>query len=395
MGFKGAEMTFTQRFTLVLLLAAPTIVLAEEESYSLGLQAFKASRYAEAVAHFSEATVENPDWSTGYLMLGWSELRSGGEERAIGHLERALKLEPSNTTAQLRLGEAYAQVGRYSDTLGFLSKVDDSELADPQRNQLAQTRGLAYLKTGQPTLAVEQYEIATGYDPTNAPLHHALGAAARKAGDLATAAEALGRTVELDPEDHDARLAFVGVLVTRAGQSEAADKADLYQVATQQAEALVAKDRSAESLILLGEAHLGTKSYEPSIDAFQAALVTDPDRWIAHYYLGSAYVAVKRFAAAEASLRAALLQTTAPVETSQTWRLLGHAFEKQQKFEEAQMAYKRGGDSEGAARVVANAKTAEENARIDRENQQAATLQATAEALEAELRSLERGEVPN
>ena len=48
-------------------------------------------------------------------MLGKVELHKGDASLAVGFLERALKMDPKNSSAHYILGEAYKKLGRTAD----------------------------------------------------------------------------------------------------------------------------------------------------------------------------------------------------------------------------------------------------------------------------------------
>lgn len=65
-----------------------------------------------AEAALKQSVWLNPDFTGPYILLGKVELTKGDAALAAGFLERALKMDPNNSSAHYILGEAYQKLGR-------------------------------------------------------------------------------------------------------------------------------------------------------------------------------------------------------------------------------------------------------------------------------------------
>jgi len=372
-----------------------TPAVGSATSYEEGLHEFRAGNYLAASRHFSETVTEHPDWDVGFMMLGWSDLRGGRPESAIEHLEKAVALNTSSAVATLRLGEAYANQGRYGDTLDRLSGIDVEKLAPEQRAELAQIRGVAFARTAQPEKALAQYEIVVSNRPDDRRLQFALGTVARKAGQLDRAVAAFRRCVELEPGNADALRELVAALAAQAFEATGESKSALYREAALFGRRWVELDRTAESLTELGGAELGAKSFVSAIESLRAAIALDERAFVPRYHLAKAHASANQLqSATDVALKAVELAADAQ-ESALGWRLAGQVYEARELYAEAESAFLQAGERESASRVAQNADTARYNAEVDRENRESAALRAEKERLEEILRSLEAGEVPD
>ncbi|MHB0912241.1 MAG: tetratricopeptide repeat protein [Armatimonadota bacterium] len=80
-------------------------------SLDLGMDALKAGKLDEAVAHLEAATAESPGDYRGFNFLGIAYAKKGLVNRAIGALQAALKLRPNSALVNYNLGLAYKEDG--------------------------------------------------------------------------------------------------------------------------------------------------------------------------------------------------------------------------------------------------------------------------------------------
>jgi hypothetical protein len=83
------------------------------------------------------------------------------------------------------------------------------------------------------------------------------------------------------------------------------------------------------------------------------------------------------------------LDLAKPEDKRKVWSQLGFTYEKQRKLPEAIQAYQSAGDSAAAARVEQNKATADENARIEKDNETVKKLRLEQLKLECEMEKLE------
>jgi len=72
-------------------------------------------KWDQAEEALKQAVWLNQTFSGPYILLGKVELKKSGAQLAVGFLERALKLDPNNSSAHYLLGTAYRELGRAED----------------------------------------------------------------------------------------------------------------------------------------------------------------------------------------------------------------------------------------------------------------------------------------
>ena len=102
---------------LLLLLAAITPVHAVETDsdpvaaadpdYAAGKRAIEAKQWDAAIKSFSAAALRAPDNADIQNYLGYAHRNAGKLDVALGHYQRALKLDPRHRGAHEYIGEAY------------------------------------------------------------------------------------------------------------------------------------------------------------------------------------------------------------------------------------------------------------------------------------------------
>jgi tetratricopeptide (TPR) repeat protein len=229
--------------TLVLVLLTATAHAGWEE----GRAAFQKGDLNQAANEFKAVVDGQPDWPGGHFMLGWTYLRMNRNQDAITHLRKAYDLDKNNAAYQLRLGEAYVKAGRYSDAVGFLSKINPSSLPKDMQGFLAQLKAVAKSKSGQSALG--ELAAAIKIDPNNADLQYQYGAAALNEGQTDTAIRALETAVRLDPGDADKQRAVANVYLRKGRTTRGAGKVGYYQKAVGAAQKVVAKSVQRASFV--------------------------------------------------------------------------------------------------------------------------------------------------
>ena len=99
----------------------------------------------EAVAALQQCIAQRPDLAQPRILLGKFLLRRGDTGEAIAQLERALEIEPGNSTATYRLAQAYRKKGdlkRANELFATVSKAKSEE-----RDELMR-KGLELIKEG-------------------------------------------------------------------------------------------------------------------------------------------------------------------------------------------------------------------------------------------------------
>ncbi|HET6281506.1 MAG TPA: tetratricopeptide repeat protein [Polyangia bacterium] len=95
----------------------------------LALVRFKQGRLEEARATYREITAANPDDATARLNLGLLALKLERFDEAVGELERAVRLAPSDPRAASYLGYAYAKRGDTAAAAAAFRRAGQETLA--------------------------------------------------------------------------------------------------------------------------------------------------------------------------------------------------------------------------------------------------------------------------
>ncbi|MDH3745395.1 MAG: tetratricopeptide repeat protein [Acidobacteriota bacterium] len=374
------------------MIALLTATLAQA-GWPEGTAAFKAGNLSAAATEFKAVVDAQPEWPGGHFMYGWTLSRQKKTDQAIVHLRKAYDLDKANENYKLRLGEAYVNARRYSDAVGFLSKINAAGLPKDLQGLLSQLKAVAYSKSGQTGRALTELAKAAQAKPNDANLQFQWGAMAMKEGDMATAIRALEKAAQLDSGDMEKQRAVAQAHLKVGRTTRGSGKVGSYQKAAAAARKVVARDASFDNLMLLGGAQLGAKDYNGAISTFQQASTKSSD-WLPLYYIGQAHTATGAHGSAENALKSALNNTTDSDSRTKVWKQLGFVYEKQKDYSKAIDAYNRAGDSGGATRVAENRDTEKFNRDVEQENRQIRELEEEKRKLEEELKQLPGGNKP-
>jgi Flp pilus assembly protein TadD len=156
----------------------------------------------------------------------------GNSSSAVERLERAIKLAPDFYEAQNTLGIQYLKLQKYEDAEAALLRAKDlsPKAADPLINLglLYYQRGETLADSGKPEDAATTFQKATQFleesvqrSPLSSLANSYLGAALYKTGAYERAETTLNKALELDDQQHDARLMLINVYVKQTRYEEA------------------------------------------------------------------------------------------------------------------------------------------------------------------------------
>jgi tetratricopeptide (TPR) repeat protein len=133
------------------------------------------------------------------------------DAKAIGLLERAVRVTPNNAAAHKALGRAYVESGRETD--GYAELVI-ALLLDPNDVETLTALGRWHLTADRPARSVEALERAVGIDPTNRLAVHALAGALIRVGRVAEGKQRLQESERLQAQaiEDDRRVKTAAVL---------------------------------------------------------------------------------------------------------------------------------------------------------------------------------------
>jgi tetratricopeptide (TPR) repeat protein len=198
------------------------------------------------------------------------------DAKAIGLLERAVRITPNNAAAHKALGRALVENGR--ETEGYAELVI-ALLLDPDDVETLTALGTWHLTADQPAFSVAALERAVGIDPTNRLAIHALAGALIRVGRAAEGKQRLQESGRLQAQaiDDDRRAKAAAVLrlnaEMRMAERDYAAAVDIWREAIllqpgaavhlRLAEALAAANRPDEAVA----AYLAAISLEAGSDA--------------------------------------------------------------------------------------------------------------------------------
>ncbi len=324
-----------------------------------------------ALADFEKVVRLAPAAEPGHSALGAVLLQLGRTSEGIRELEKALAIQPSDSSAQLNLALAYEQSGEPARALPWFAKLE----AEAQKQPLAPGVLAAYARAlaaeHKFPAAVTKLKEAIAGEPRNAELLDELGSLYAEQQKWPEAQQSFAAALELNPELAAAHL-HMGITleaVQKPGALEELTKA--YQLASQDAvvdlqfgqalasagrdeqaipvlkhaveldpkatqasyqlalalqrtnqleEAIalfekvaVAEPKNAEVLTNLGMALCQAQQAKYAVPILQRAVALTPENATAHQNLAAAYIQLSQFDDAVSQLRMALkLSPNAP-----------------------------------------------------------------------------------
>lgn len=205
-----------------LLESDPTSVRA---LFNLGTAHFALRNYSEARVHYERGLGYQPDDAEAWLYLGISQYKLGDTDGAVVSLKQTLRLEPGNSVAARFLAllpekrdeveamyQSAAEMMRREDYPSALAVYSRLREYDSTSARVLFNLGTAHLGMKNHSAAKAYYEEGIAYHPDDAGLWLHLGISQFRLGEIDAAIESWNRTLELDPENEEARgyLASVG-----------------------------------------------------------------------------------------------------------------------------------------------------------------------------------------
>lgn len=294
-------------------------------------------RTTEAAALYEEALQYDPNDPDLLLKAGISQLAVNNPSKAIGFLERCVRVAPKDGDAQYYLAQAYYLNG---ETDPALSAIRESAILEPHNGSILQKCGEYFLSAGKYPEALDWLTRAQQADATLPGIDYDLGAASYKLMDLVTAEKSLTRAVQEKPDDFNALALLATVEIHLAKWDEAT---------AMLRRALALQPGNAGALLGLGHCEVELKQYQAAVNTLRLVLHADPTQLQAHFYLSQAYSALGQTEEAqhEAALHQLMMQpfTYMPFEAKQVDENAivpeARALLQQHREEEALEVYRR------------------------------------------------------
>src|ERR1019366_4347514 len=171
------------------------------------------------------AAAELPNDAQAHYELGFVLARNEKPNEALPHLQKAVAINPSDSSAQFQLAAVLRALGDDARSREATNRFKASKSGEFKVNQLAAKGNQAneLLQAGQPARAAEVYREMLEIEPGNARTEYNLALALEAAHDPKGEREALERAARIDP-----KLAVVegelGRLDLAAGNTAPAEK---------------------------------------------------------------------------------------------------------------------------------------------------------------------------
>lgn len=306
---------------------------AADAHNNLGCELMLAGKFPEALGHLEKAVALNPPNAEVQNNLGYTLRGLGRRPEAIRNYERALQLKPNYADAHNNLGVALAESERPAEAVTHYARA--LALA-PGHADAHHNRGNALRMLGRLPEAIGDYEAALRQQPGRAETHDDLGVALLAGGRVPEALAQFSEALRLKPTLGSARRNLAVALAesgrpgealphfeaaVRAAPQVAGSHLDLgaaLSVLNRWPEAAVAFARAvglqpeaAEAHQKLAMALANTNRMAEAVTHFETALRLDPRSAETHTYFAQILRALGREReAAEHLARAAALQNT-------------------------------------------------------------------------------------
>jgi len=152
--------------------------------------------------------------------LAAAYLKTGEEDLALRQLEEILKKNPQDVHTLFQdLFQRLKDRGAYDAMIGITKKAVE---ADPKEPIFREYLIVAYLSTGKEAEAISQMEALLKLKPNDLNLWLQLARLKEKTNDMAGAAKAYQRALEIAPDNAEASEAYLKLRLKRVGQGDGA-----------------------------------------------------------------------------------------------------------------------------------------------------------------------------
>jgi tetratricopeptide (TPR) repeat protein len=273
--------------------AAPPSFTPAEVAFNAGVEALGRQDQEAALAKFLEARDKDPNLTQVYSAIAAIYLEKKQPQEALTAAQRFLQSEPGNPRGLRLVYEAQKQLGNQAEADQALKELKTQKGADVAT--LLFNEGAEALKVGDLDSAEKRFEEALAAQPDLHQAAEALMVVYARRNDWAKAAAQAEKTLAQDPDNlralrlrHDA----YGRLGDQAKEKEAFD-------------ALAKADPKALAGALLdsGIAKFNANDTPGAIADLVQVVAIEPDRALAHYYLGLCYTNSSKPAEAKTHLQ--------------------------------------------------------------------------------------------
>ena len=186
-----------------------------EKHFQVGMELEKAHKYHEAAEEFSQAIQINPEFSEAYYHLGFNALQDGNSEEAIRALMQLTQLEPNNNKARMALGQIYYGLGFLNDALALYFRAAQQSPTDPE---IYFYIGMISFDQKAYAQAAQALQRTISLDPRMIKVRELLASVYEAQGDLPNAYRQLREAAEIAPQSPGPP-SDLGLAVPEGGQA--------------------------------------------------------------------------------------------------------------------------------------------------------------------------------
>jgi tetratricopeptide (TPR) repeat protein len=245
---------------------------------NLGMAAFYAAQYSDAIAPLWHHLEQHPDDMRARAALGLSYFEAEKYSAALETLQ-LLKAEEVSTDPGLSLAYAVslAKTGKYDEGM---SRMKSLEQANPDSAGVHVAIGEAYADQKLYGTAIEEYRKALALDPSQARTHFLLGLSLMHESTQADAAQEFRAALALDPKDAITKyhLAYSLIQMQKKDEGQALLR-----------EVVVENPNYADAFYQLGKLQLEQGDAKTAISNLETSAKLSPTSDYIHYQLSMAY----------------------------------------------------------------------------------------------------------
>jgi len=320
--------------------------------WNAGRDLFNQERFDEAAVHFQETVKSNPNWPSGYVMLGRCQLAMKQYDEALESLRTAVVLDPDDPTNVVVLGRALMSMDRQTESRELLEELAVEDLSLDWKAEVARMRVNCLLEEDRVADAVALLEQRLSDDPERAALHRAMATAHKASGDAAAAVDDLDRAFTLEPDDHASGRAAVSMALRLADSTDDGELAAQYRGrALEVANRLATVAPEFDHILLAGQAAFEAGRFDTAAHWFETAVKSRPQEPQTRYDLARSLAALDRNDDAITELRSALGASPDDELARRIHSQLGHLLTSELELSAAARHYRAAGRTERAEQI--------------------------------------------
>jgi tetratricopeptide (TPR) repeat protein len=281
--------------------------------------------------HLEKALRLNPSDIGATLMLGDIAFNQRDYSTAASSYRKATELDPANAKAFYGLGSTLLKQTQYKDAAAALDKA--VALGHPGK-EVHLDLGSAYEALQDFAKAAAAYEKYIGLGPADAwSAWHKLGVCRTMLGDLPGAIAALLEAEKIQPRELKVKLSLAQAY-EKAGQLENAEATYVAMAGINPPEAITYYRQSYRI-------YDAANRHDRAVGPAKKVIELEPANETNHYYLGLTYFKAQKYDAAIAAFQQAIAVKS---DFPHAWFQIGSSYINMKKFREAADAYKKYAD---------------------------------------------------